>query len=105
LFQHPYLELEYADDSYGILDIKAQLGSGELVDAEIQIGDRADMARRSTFYICRMFGDQKIIMGKYKNLKRAIAINILDFVRIKDSQRYHTRFRMLELEELRRHTL
>jgi hypothetical protein len=44
-------------------------------------------------------------MGKYKNLKRAIAINILDFVRIKDSQRYHTRFRMLELEELRRHTL
>jgi predicted transposase/invertase (TIGR01784 family) len=46
-----------------------------------------------------MFGDQKIIKGKYKDLKRAIAINILDFVRIKDSHRYHTRFRLLELEE------
>jgi predicted transposase/invertase (TIGR01784 family) len=67
--------------------------------AEMQIGDRADMERRSTFYICRMFGDQKIIKGKYKDLKRAIAINILDFVRSKDSQRYHTRFRLLELEE------
>ncbi|HWQ41802.1 MAG TPA: Rpn family recombination-promoting nuclease/putative transposase [Desulfosporosinus sp.] len=96
---NPYLEQEYVDDSYGILDIRVQLSSGELVNVEMQIGDRADMERRSTFYICRMFGDQKIIKGKYKDLKRAIAINILDFVRIKDSQRYHTRFRLLELEE------
>ena len=96
---NPYLEQETITDSYGILDIKVQLGSGELVDVEMQIGDRADMERRSTFYICRMFGDQKIIKGKYRDLKRAIAINILDFVRIKGSQRYHTRFRLLELEE------
>jgi predicted transposase/invertase (TIGR01784 family) len=96
---NPYLEQENINDSYGILDIKVQLDNGELVDVEMQIGDRADMERRSTFYICRMFGDQKIIKGKYKDLKRAIAINILDFVRIKDSQRYHTRFRLLELEE------
>ena len=96
---NPYLEQENINDSYGILDIKVQLSSGELVDVEMQIGDRADMERRSTFYICRMFGDQKIIKGKYKDLKRAIAINILDFVRIKESQRYHTRFRLLEQEE------
>ena len=96
---NPYLEQETITDSYGILDIKVQLGSGELVDIEMQIGDRADMERRSTFYICRMFGDQKIIKGKYKDLKRAIAINILNFVRIKGSQRYHTRFRLRELEE------
>ena len=70
-----------------------------MVDVEMQIGDRADMERRSTFYICRMFGDQKIIKGRYRDLKRAITINILDFVRIKKSQRYHTRFRLLELEE------
>jgi predicted transposase/invertase (TIGR01784 family) len=76
-----------------------QLGSGELVDVEMQIGDKADMERRSTFYICRIFGDQKIIKGKYRDLKRAIGINILDFVRIKDSERYHTRFRLLELED------
>lgn len=96
---NPYLEQEYVDDSYGILDIKVQLSSGELVNVEMQIGNRADMERRSTFYICRMFGDQKIIKGKYKDLKRAIAINILDFVRSKNGQRYHTRFRLLELEE------
>jgi hypothetical protein len=96
---NPYLEQEYVNDSYGILDIKVQLDSGEMVDVEMQIGDRADMERRSTFYICRMFGDQKIIKGKYKDLKRAIAINILNFVRIKDSQCYHTRFRLLEMEE------
>jgi predicted transposase/invertase (TIGR01784 family) len=96
---NPNLEQENINDSYGILDIKVQLDSGELVDVEMQIGDRADMERRSTFYICRMFGDQKIIKGKYKDLKRAIAINILDFVRIKGSQRYHTRFRLRELEE------
>ncbi|NMA62822.1 MAG: Rpn family recombination-promoting nuclease/putative transposase, partial [Syntrophomonadaceae bacterium] len=43
---NPYLEQEYIDDSYGILDIKVQLGSGELVDVEMQIGDRANMERR-----------------------------------------------------------
>lgn len=96
---NPYLEQESINDSYGILDIKVQLNSGELVDVEMQIGDRADMERRSTFYICRMFGDQKIIKGKYKDLKRAIAINILNFERIKDSQCYHTVFRLRELTE------
>jgi len=96
---NPYLEQEYIDDSYGILDIKVQLGNGDLIDVEIQIGDRANMERRSTYYICRMFGDQKIIKGRYQNLKRAVAINILNFVRIRDSERYHTRFRLLELEE------
>ena len=77
---NPYLEMEYIDDSYGILDIKVQLGSGELVDVEMQIGDRANMERRSIFYICRVFGDQKITRGRYQDLKRAIGINILDFV-------------------------
>ena len=96
---NPYLEQEYIDDSYGILDIKVQLNSGELVDIEMQIGDRANMERRSTFYICRIFGDQKIIRGRYQDLNRAIGINILDFVRIKDSQNYHTRFRLRECDE------
>jgi predicted transposase/invertase (TIGR01784 family) len=96
---NPYLEQEYIDDSYGILDIKVQLGSGELVDVEMQIGDRANMERRSTFYICRIFGDQKIVRGRYQDLNRAIGINILDFIRIKDSQNYHTRFRLRECDE------
>ena len=59
---NPYLEQENINDSYGILDIKVQLDNGELVDVEMQIGDRADMERRSTFYICRMFGDRKSVV-------------------------------------------
>ncbi|MDD3880219.1 MAG: Rpn family recombination-promoting nuclease/putative transposase [Syntrophomonas sp.] len=82
-----------------MLDIKVQLGSGQLVDIEMQIGDRANMERRSTFYICRIFGDQIITRGRYQDLNRAIGINILDFVRIKDSQRYHTSFRLRERDE------
>ncbi|MCK9313892.1 MAG: Rpn family recombination-promoting nuclease/putative transposase, partial [Methanocorpusculum sp.] len=96
---NPYLEPEYIDDSYGILDIKVQLGTGELVDVEMQMGDRANMERRSTYYICRIFGDQKITRSRYQDLNRAIAINILDFVRIKDSRRYHTCYRMREVKE------
>jgi len=72
---NPYLEPEYIDDSYGILDIKVQLGTGELVDVEMQMGDRANMERRSTYYICRIFGDQKITRSRYQDLNRAIAIN------------------------------
>ncbi|HHV15781.1 MAG TPA: hypothetical protein GXX58_04310 [Gelria sp.] len=36
--------------------------------------------------------------GRYQNLNRAIGINILDFVRIKDSQYYYTRYRMREVK-------
>ncbi len=65
----------------------------------MQIGDRANMERRSTFYICRIFGGQKITRGRYQGLNQAIGINILDFVRIKDSRNYHTRFRLRECDE------
>jgi predicted transposase/invertase (TIGR01784 family) len=69
------------------------------VDVEMQIGNLGNMERRSTYYACRMFGDQNITSGRYQNLNRVIAINVLDFNRIKHIKRYHTKFRLRETQE------
>ena len=96
---NPYLEPENIDDSVGILDIKLQLENDDLVDVEMQIGNLGNMERRSSYYACRMFGDQNISSGRYQDLNRVIAINILDFTRIKLTKRYHTIFRLRETQE------
>ncbi len=96
---NPYLEQENIDDSLGILDIKLQLENNDLVDVEMQIGNLGNMERRSTYYVCRMFGDQNITNGRYQDLNRVIAINVLDFTRIKPIKRYHTIFRLRETQE------
>ena len=83
----------------GILDIKLQLENDDLVDVEMQIGNLGNMERRSSYYACRMFGDQSISSGRYQDLNRVIAINILDFTRIKLTKRYHTIFRLRETQE------
>jgi len=96
---NPYLEPETIDDSIGILDIKLQLENNDLVDIEMQIGNSGNIERRSTYYACRMFGDQNIISGRYQDLNRVIAINVLDFTRIKHIEHYHTKFRLRETRE------
>ncbi|MDD3880566.1 MAG: Rpn family recombination-promoting nuclease/putative transposase, partial [Syntrophomonas sp.] len=96
---NPYLEPENIDDSVGILDIKLQLENNDLVDVEMQIGNLGNMERRSTYYVCRMFGDQNISSGRYQDLNRVIAINVLDFIRIKHIKRYHTIFRLRETQD------
>ncbi|MDD3880606.1 MAG: Rpn family recombination-promoting nuclease/putative transposase [Syntrophomonas sp.] len=96
---NPYLEPESIDDSVGILDIKLQLENNDLVDVEMQIGNLGNMERRSTYYVCRMFGDQNISNGRYQYLNRVIAINVLDFTRIKHIKRYHSIFRLRETQD------
>jgi len=64
----------------GILDIRATADSGVQVDVEMQVLDLKSMEKRSIFYWARMFSDQLIPGQSYNELKRTIAINILDYI-------------------------
>lgn len=78
IFENTRLLKEYSDDKLGILDIKARTNTGELINIEIQLLDQYNMDQRTLFYWAKLFSGQ-IKKGEfYKNLKKAITINILD---------------------------
>ncbi|PGY34548.1 Rpn family recombination-promoting nuclease/putative transposase, partial [Bacillus thuringiensis] len=48
--EDPYLHNEDKEDKRFIMDVRAALGTGELVNIEIQIANKQDMQKRSLYY-------------------------------------------------------
>jgi predicted transposase/invertase (TIGR01784 family) len=88
---NPYIDKSALDDKLSILDIKARLNNGELVNIEVQIVNKYDVEKRSLYYWSKMYCGQITEGGKYKELNKAICINILDYD-IFNIPKYHTKF-------------
>ena len=76
------------------VDVLAITDSGEKIDIEIQINDYKDIEKRTVFYASRMITSQVTKKVKpqerYKNIKAAIVIAILDFkIRPDDNKYFH----------------
>jgi predicted transposase/invertase (TIGR01784 family) len=52
---NPYIDKSALDDKLSVLDIKAKLTNGELVDVEVQIANNYDMEKRSLYYWSKMY--------------------------------------------------
>ena len=85
-------------DKKSILDVKATINDGVIVDIEIQVGWTAVMAQRSLYYWSKMYSEQLKEGQKYENLRKTICINIVNFDII-DTNKYHTIFSIRENEE------
>ncbi|MDR0642037.1 MAG: Rpn family recombination-promoting nuclease/putative transposase, partial [Treponema sp.] len=94
----PHLKREFAGDKLEILDVKLRTKSGKSLDIEIQVSDVPEMRSRVTYYSANMITEQVGMGGYYNELKQAISIIITDYDFIQESERYHTVFRMLEVE-------
>jgi predicted transposase/invertase (TIGR01784 family) len=95
----PFLQKECEDDKMGILDVKLETASGQVIDIEMQLWDIPDIRSRISFYLARMVAEQLGSGDKYRQLRRAISIIITDFTLVKESENYHTVFQMLERTE------
>jgi predicted transposase/invertase (TIGR01784 family) len=78
-----------------VLDVKARTESGMLVDVEIQLRDRRDMAKRTLFYWAKLFQGQLQEGDHYRQLHKAVTINVLDFDYV-PTDRYHSTFHLRE---------
>lgn len=94
----PHLKREFEDDKLGILDILLKTKSGTKVAIEIQVLEVPAMAERVTFYTAKLLAGQISSGIKYKELKKAISIVILDYNLVTDSERYHNRYRLCDIE-------
>lgn len=73
------LPKEFSDDKYGILDIRAGLKDGKQINIEIQVLPFSLMPERTLYYWARMYAQQIKKGESFKELKKCIAINILDY--------------------------
>ena len=92
------LTRELINDKTAILDVRAKTEDGTQIDIEVQLTNQHNMDKRTLFYWGKLF-NEKIAKGEdYKNLKKVITINILDFDYIY-SDKFHTKFHLWEDEE------
>ena len=85
----------HEDEKQGILDVRLTMNDNTEIDIEIQLAYMRAWADRSTFYVSKMLVEQVGINKKYSNIKKCIAINILDFDYIRQTQRFHTVYHLI----------
>ena len=76
-------------DKLGILDVKVQTKSGNIIDIEIQLANIPHMRERIVFYLSKMVSGQISSGDKYNSIKRSIIIVITDYKMIKENDKYH----------------
>ncbi|MGI9860815.1 Rpn family recombination-promoting nuclease/putative transposase [Moorella naiadis] len=96
---NPIKARDHQKDKEAIMDILARANDGTLMTIEIQVADEHDMQKRAIYYWSVVFASQMLIGMQYSELQKTISINILDYVFLKQTQKYHTVFHLREETE------
>jgi predicted transposase/invertase (TIGR01784 family) len=90
------LAKKMVDDKTGRLDISAESDDQVQYDIEMQLTDQRNMARRSLFYMSKMYIGSVKPGDDYSQLKRTVTINLLDFQLFKEREAFHTTFHLYD---------
>lgn len=88
----PFLYPSGIDGKISVLDIKVYTKFGMVIDVEIQILKNSGMRERIVSYLAKMLAEQLKRGSKYKNLKKVVAIVILDYILIEEDSEYFSSF-------------
>ncbi len=72
-------EKRFKLDKYSVMDIKATLNNGELVNIEVQILPYEHMLQRTIYYLTKMYSDQLTQGDDYGKLCNTITVNVLGY--------------------------
>ena len=87
------LERELIDDKTGVLDIEATIDDNTIIDVEMQMRNQYNMKERSLFYWAGLYYTALKKKGEYKENKRVITINIVNFDMFKEGP-YHEKIEL-----------
>ena len=87
------LERELIDDKTGVLDIEATIDDNTIIDIEMQMRNQYNMKERSLFYWAGLYYTGLKKKGEYKENKRVITINIVNFDMFKEGP-YHEKIEL-----------
>jgi len=98
-FYDTHLKRENPNDKLGVLDIKAKLSNGNIIDVEMQSRCVSDMRSRISYYRSNLLTEQIGRGGSYSELKPVKSIIVADFDFVPESEKCHTIFQTLEKDE------
>jgi len=98
-FYDTHLKRESEDDKLGILDVKAKLSNGNVIDVEMQAYSVPDVRGRISYYRSHLLTEQLGTGDPYSKLKPVKSIIVADFDFIPESEKCHTIFQTLEKDE------
>ena len=87
--RNPEMPPETEEGKFSRLDLVLDV-DGKAVDVEIQINKQDDFRDRTLFYWAKLYTSSLQKGQMYQNLKKTIAINILDYTLFENREQYHT---------------
>ncbi|MBN9419245.1 MAG: Rpn family recombination-promoting nuclease/putative transposase, partial [Candidatus Eremiobacteraeota bacterium] len=84
----------YVQDRGAVVDVRARDGHGRIYNVEVQVRNPVHYVERSLYYLCRLYHEQLTRGTDYHELRRTVAISLLDFVLFPEHDRVHSRFRL-----------
>ena len=82
---------EHINEKLEILDVRAKLSNGAVVDIEMQNINYGNIEKRITYYLNRLYTSELKKGKSYNDLNKPIAIGVLNFDYFKDIEQYHTK--------------
>lgn len=88
-----FLWKQYLKQKQGILDVLMELNDNSKINIELQIRFFTHWAKRSLFYLAKMYTEDFLVGERYHKLRKCICINILNY-NMDDLPEYHKTYRL-----------
>ena len=92
---NPFNLADYQAGKMSILDIKAKSEKGVWINVEMQISEDIYFDKRAIYYWAKLVTEQLSEGRLYKELKKTISINIMDFNFIDDVTEFHSCYKIM----------
>lgn len=93
--KNPYNLADYRAGKMSILDIKAKSEQGRWLNVEMQISEDYNFDKRAIYYWAKLVTEQLSEGMMFKELKKTISINIMDFNFIPDIEEMHNCYKII----------
>jgi predicted transposase/invertase (TIGR01784 family) len=92
--KNPYNLAAYRAGKMSVLDIKALDTSGRWYNIEMQVNEDLNFDKRALYYWAKLVTEQLEEGAVYKQLKKTVSINILDFNFTPSKTKYHNIYKI-----------
>ncbi|WP_341325606.1 Rpn family recombination-promoting nuclease/putative transposase [Methylotuvimicrobium sp. KM2] len=93
--KNPYNLADYQAGKISILDIKAKSEQGRWFNVEMQISEDYNFDKRAIYYWAKLVTEQLSEGMMFRELKKTVSINILDFNFIPNTPEFHNRYKII----------
>ena len=95
VLKNPYNLADYQAGKMSVLGIKAVDRSGRWYNIEMQISEDLNFDKRAIYYWAKLVTEQLSEGMMFRELKKTVSINILDFNFIPDTQACHSLYKII----------